>query len=131
MASMGRRAKLTGYSKSKGMRKGILFLWMLLTSAVYGQQISQEEMLHIYQEVRTPYTYGMVVAPTDNYHKIDCPTVCRVGEKWLMTYVVYNGKDGLDGRGYETWLAESEDLLQWTTLGRLLSYKDEGWDMNQ
>ena len=113
------------------MRKGILFLWMLLTSAVYGQQISQEEMLHIYQEVRTPYKYGMVVAPTDNYHKIDCPTVFREGDKWLMTYVVYNGKDGLDGRGYETWLAESEDLLQWTTLGRLLSYKDEGWDMNQ
>ena len=48
-----------------------------------------------------------------------------------MTYVVYNGKDGLDGRGYETWIAESDDLLHWTTLGRILSYKDNGWDMNQ
>ena len=73
----------------------------------------------------------MVVAPTDNYHKIDCPTVFRVGDKWLMTYVVYNGKDGTDGRGYETWLVESDDLLHWTTLGRVLSYKDDGWDMNQ
>ena len=113
------------------MRKGILFLWMLLTSAAYGQQISQEEMQRIYHEVRTPYKYGMVVAPTDNYHKIDCPTVFRVGDKWLMTYVVYNGKDGLDGRGYETWLTESDDLLHWTTKGRILSYKDDGWDMNQ
>lgn len=113
------------------MRKGILFLWMLLTLSVYGQQISQEEMQRIYQEVRTPYKYGMVVAPTDNYHKIDCPTVFRVGDKWMMTYVVYNGKDGLDGRGYETWLAESDDLLHWTTKGRILSYKDDGWDMNQ
>lgn len=113
------------------MRKGILFIWMLLTLSVYGQQISQEEMHHIYQEVRTPYKYGMVVAPTDNYHKIDCPTVFRVGDKWLMTYVVYNGKDGTDGRGYETWLAESDDLLHWTTKGRILSYKDAGWDMNQ
>ena len=113
------------------MRKGILFLWMLLTLSVYGQQISQEEMQRIYQEVRTPYKYGMVVAPTDNYHKIDCPTVFRVGDKWLMTYVVYNGKDGTDGRGYETWLAESDDLLHWTTKGRILSYKDDGWDMNQ
>jgi len=113
------------------MRKGILFVWMLLTSAAYGQQISQEEMQRIYHEVRTPYKYGMVVAPTDNYHKIDCPTVFRVGDKWLMTYVVYNGKDGLDGRGYETWLTESDDLLHWTTKGRILSYKDDGWDMNQ
>ena len=68
---MVRRVRLTGCSKSKGMRKGILFLWMLLTLSVYGQQISQEEMQRIYQEVRTPYKYGMVVAPTDNYHKID------------------------------------------------------------
>ena len=103
----------------------------MLTSAAYGQQISQEEMQRIYHEVRTPYKYGMVVAPTDNYHKIDCPTVFRVGDKWLMTYVVYNGKDGLDGRGYETWLTESDDLLHWTTKGRILSYKDDGWDMNQ
>lgn len=93
--------------------------------------ISDEIMNRIYNEVRTPYKYGMVVAPTDNYHKIDCPTVFRVGDKWLMTYVVYNGKGGFDGRGYETWLATSDDLLHWQTQGRILSYKDDGWDMNQ
>ena len=73
----------------------------------------------------------MVVAPKDNYHQIDCPMVYREGGKWYMTYVVYNGKDGTDGRGYETWLATSDDLLQWKTLGRLLCYADKGWDMNQ
>ena len=93
--------------------------------------ISQQDMQRIYQEVCTPYKYGMVVAPTDNYHKIDCPTVFQQDGKWYMTYVVYNGKDGLDGRGYETWLAKSDDLLHWETLGRVLSYKDGGWDMNQ
>ena len=93
--------------------------------------IPQTTMQRIYQEVRTPYKYGLVVAPKDNYHKIDCPTVFRVGNQWLMTYVVYNGKDGLDGRGYETWLATSDDLLHWQTQGRILSYKDDGWDMNQ
>ena len=103
----------------------------MLTLSAYSQQIPQKEMQHIYQEVRTPYKYGMVVAPVDNYHKIDCPTVFRQDGKWYMTYVVYNGKDGLDGRGYETWIAESDDLLHWTTLGRILSYKDNGWDMNQ
>ena len=89
------------------------------------------QMQHLYEQVKTPYKYGMAVAPKDNYHKIDCPTVFRNDGKWYMTYVVYNGKDGLDGRGYETWLAESADLLHWKTLGRLLSYKNSGWDMNQ
>ena len=102
-----------------------------LCIAHYALCIEKEVMQRIYNEVRTPYKYGMVVAPTDNYHKIDCPTVFREGDKWLMTYVVYNGKDGLDGRGYETWLSESDDLLHWNTLGCILSYKDDGWDMNQ
>ena len=104
---------------------------LVLSVTTAAQSISQQEMQRIYDEVRTPYKYGLVVAPTDNYHKTDCPTVFREGDRWLMTYVVYNGKDGLDGRGYETWLAESDDLLHWTTKGRLLSYKDDGWDMNQ
>ncbi len=108
-----------------------LVVFLVVVSGFAADIITQQDMERIYQEVRTPYKYGMVVAPTDNYHKIDCPTVFRKGDRWLMTYVVYNGKDGLDGRGYETWLAESDDLLHWTTKGRLLSYKDDGWDMNQ
>ena len=113
--------------------KYILTVFLSFVSVLGGfaAEIPVSVMQRIYQEVRTPYKYGMVVAPTDNYHKIDCPTVFRVGDKWMMTYVVYNGKDGLDGRGYETWLAESDDLLHWTTKGRILSYKDDGWDMNQ
>ena len=113
--------------------KYILTVFLSFVSVLGGlaAEIPTSVMQRIYQEVRTPYKYGMVVAPTDNYHKIDCPTVFRVGDKWLMTYVVYNGKDGLDGRGYETWLAESDDLLHWTTKGGILSYKDNGWDMNQ
>ena len=115
------------------MKKTLLALTAILSvvSSFAADIIPQSVMQRIYNEVRTPYKYGLVVAPTDNYHKIDCPTVFREGNKWLMTYVVYNGKDGLDGRGYETWLAESDDLLHWTTKGRLLSYKTDGWDMNQ
>ena len=115
------------------MKKTLLTILSLISvlSGFTADIIPQSDMQRIYNEVRTPYKYGMVVAPTDNYHKIDCPTVFRVGDKWLMTYVVYNGKDGLDGRGYETWLASSDDLLHWNTEGRILSYKEEGWDMNQ
>lgn len=102
-----------------------------LSVAQHTNEVSQERMQQIYEEVSTPYKYGMVVAPQDNYHKIDCPTVFREGEKWYMTYVVYNGKDGRDGRGYETWIAESENLLEWKTLGRVLAYRDGYWDCNQ
>ena len=114
------------------MKRILIALLSLFTvGGILAADIPDDVMQRIYDEVRTPYKYGMVVAPADNYHKIDCPTVFRAGEEWLMTYVVYNGKEGLDGRGYETWLAASDDLLHWQTRGRILSYKDSGWDMNQ
>ena len=112
------------------MKRILTALISILTVAgAYSADIPTDVMNRIYQEVRTPYKYGMVVAPADNYHKIDCPTVFREDDTWYMTYVCYNGKDGTDGRGYETWLAKSDDLLHWQTLGRILSYKDDGWDM--
>ncbi len=113
------------------MRKLFLLLLLAGLQTVVAQSVSHERMQQIYEEAKTPYKYGLVVAPSDNYHKIDCPTVFRENDKWYMTYLVYNGKEGLDGRGYETWLAGSNDLLHWETLGRVLSYKDEGWDCNQ
>lgn len=114
-------------------RKRLVLLSLLIFGGItaFAQKISKNVMQKIYDEVKTPYKYGMVVAPKDNYHQIDCPMVYREGNRWFMTYVVYNGKDGTDGRGYETWLATSDDLLQWKTLGRLLCYADKGWDMNQ
>ncbi len=114
-------------------RKRLVLLSLLIFGGItaFAQKISKNVMQKIYDEVKTPYKYGMVVAPEDNYHQIDCPMVYREGGKWYMTYVVYNGKDGTDGRGYETWLATSDDLLQWKTLGSLLCYADKGWDMNQ
>ncbi len=104
---------------------------LAVTASQAQRHVSQERMAEVYQESRTPYKYGLVVAPADNNHKIDCPTVFREGDKWYMTYVVYNGKSGQDGRGYETWIAQSDNLLEWTTLGRILSYADTGWDRNQ
>ena len=92
----------------------LLFLSVVLGCLSQAQTVvPQKRMDQIYEEVKTPYKYGLAIAPDDNYHKIDCPTVFRQGNKWLMTYVVYNGKGGTDGRGYETWLAESGNLLDW------------------
>ena len=115
------------------MKKLLLAVFSITTTfSLYAQrEVPQERMEQIYEEVKTPYKYGLAIAPADNHHKIDCPTVFRQGDKWLMTYVVYNGKSGTDGRGYETWIAESDNLLEWRTLGRILSYRDGKWDCNQ
>jgi predicted GH43/DUF377 family glycosyl hydrolase len=88
--------------------------------------VSDKIMQGIYNEVKTPYKYGLVIATDDNSKKADCPSVFRKGNGWYMTYLIFNG------RGYETWLADSKDLLHWTTKGRILSFSDTtSWDMNQ
>ena len=102
------------------MRKRLLYILLTVSIASIAQTVSQERMQQIYEASRTPYKYGMVVAPQSNYNKYDCPTVFRQGDTWYMTFVCYDGKDGTDGRGYETWLAKSEDLLHWQTLGKIL-----------
>ena len=61
-----------------------------------------------------------------NAYKMDCPTIFRHNNKWVMTYIVF------DGRGYETWLAESDNLLDWNTKGKIMQFSDStDWDMNQ
>jgi predicted GH43/DUF377 family glycosyl hydrolase len=85
-----------------------------------------EKMQEIYEEVKTPFKYGLILVPDSNSHKFDCPTVFRHNNKWMMTYIVF------DGKGYETCLAESDDLLNWERKGRLLSYSGSAdWDANQ
>ena len=87
------------------MRNIFLTLSVLSASivAAWGQSattpsyvVTQEEMLPVFQASLTPFKYGLVIAPTDNKHKIDCPTVYREGDKWYMTYVVYDGQGGKD-----------------------------------
>lgn len=101
----------------------------LVASNLFAQQknvVSAAQMEKIYNEIKTPYKYGLVMVPNDSEHKMDCPTVFRKGKYWYMTYLVYGG------RGYETWLAKSEDLLNWENLGLQLSFSTSSvWDENQ
>lgn len=113
------------------MNKLITLFLLTLSPLLLAQEISQTKMSEIYEQIKTPYKYGLILAPATNNYKMDCPTVFRKNGKWFMTYLIYNGKTGTDGRGYETWMAESDDLLHWKTKGRILSFKDEGWDKNQ
>lgn len=113
------------------MRKIFTHVLLLICIFTNAQEVSQQKMAEIYEQVKTPYKFGLVIAPDNNNYKIDCPTVFQHNNKWYMTYVIYNGKTGTDGRGYETWLATSDDLLRWKSLGRLLSFKNGTWDQSQ
>jgi predicted GH43/DUF377 family glycosyl hydrolase len=95
------------------------------TNSISGKIVSQNTMLEIYNEVKTPYKYGVVLKHPDSTKMIDSPTIFREGNTWYMTYIVF------DGQGYETWLAESSDLLSWKSKGKILSFSDSTWDMNQ
>src|SRR5215510_6503272 len=94
----------------------IVLPWTALAQSP--KEVPAAVMEKIYNEVKTPYKYGLVIAPADDSKKIDCPSVFRKGKNWYMTYIEF------DGRGYETWLATSTNLLDWKTLGRILSFSD-------
>ncbi len=73
-------------------------------------------MAEVFEAIKTPYKYGIVLAPPDSTKMIDSPTIFRMDSTWYMTYIVF------DGNGYETWLAKSSDLLNWETKGRIRAF---------
>lgn len=88
--------------------------------------VPDEIMNQIYEEIKTPFKYGLILVPDSNSYKMDCPTIFRKNNKWIMTYIVF------DGRGYETWLAHSNNLIDWEILGQIMSFSDTtDWDSNQ
>ncbi|OJY92868.1 MAG: glycosylase [Sphingobacteriales bacterium 40-81] len=109
----------------------ITFLVCVITISVYSRktvpakEVPADTMQKVFEEVKTPYKYGVVLAAPDSTKMADSPTVFRMNGKWYMSYIIF------DGRGYETWLAESDDLLHWTTKGRLMSFTENTWDASQ
>ena len=55
-------------------------------------------------------------------HKTDVPTVFQLpgDKKWYMTFI------GFDGQGYQSFIAESDDLIHWTNLRLAMGYGPEG-----
>ncbi|HET7897337.1 MAG TPA: glycosylase, partial [Flavisolibacter sp.] len=115
------------------VKKQFIFLLLFcgFATALFAQSsvkvVPEAKMRDVYNEVKTPFKYGMVIVPQNDTQKIDCPTVFRKGKMWYMLYIVFNGN------GYETWLSKSKDLLNWQSIGRLLSEgKDSAqWDAYQ
>ena len=105
----------------------IMFLFSTGLPAQTMTTVPAEKMKEVYEEVKTPYKYGLVMVPSDDSLKMDCPSIFRKGKNWYMVYLIFGG------RGYETWLAKSRNLLQWETLGRIMSFSDDStqWDANQ
>ncbi|MHC4060819.1 MAG: hypothetical protein ACYSR6_04295 [Planctomycetota bacterium] len=89
------------------------------------KEVPEETMKRIYEEVKTAYKYGIIIRG-EGGKKVDCPSVFRHADKWYLVYIIF------DGNGYETAIAESNDLLQWGTLGKILTFGNERtWDCNQ
>lgn len=110
------------------MRKSLLAIVLCFVFLKLDAQevISKSEMSKVYEEIKTPHKYGLVLVPQSNDKKMDCPTIYRKCGKWYMTYLIY------DGRGYETWLASSDNLLNWKQEGKQMSFSDADiWDANQ
>ena len=106
--------------------KAIFILSVLAGSTVLSAQVVPEKVMQeIYQEIKTPYKFGLVMVPPDNSKMMDSPSIFRFKDSWYMTYIVF------DGKGYETWLAQSDNLLNWETKGRLMSFTENTWDANQ
>ena len=91
----------------------------------YNTVVSKETMERVFDEIKTPYKYGIVFKHPDSTKLVDSPTIFRENNQWYMTYIVF------DGKGYETWLAESKNLLDWKIKGKLMSFTQNTWDANQ
>lgn len=96
----------------------------VLPALAEGRSVDTNTLQQIYDEVKTPFKYGVVLAGADTNELVDCPSLFRSGDHWYMTYVAITNKVG-----YQTFLARSEDLLHWEKLGRILSFgKTNAWD---
>jgi len=97
----------------------------LVSAKKYNTVVSKETMEQVFDEIKTPHKYGIVFKHPDANKLMDSPTIFKKNGVWYMTYIVF------DGKGYETWMAESKDLLHWKSLGKILSFSKDSWDANQ
>lgn len=98
-----------------------------MAAALFGfgsRTVTDADLQRVYEQAKTPYKYGVVLRGAGG-DMVDCPQVFRHRGRWYMTYIRF------DGAGYDTWLAESPDLLAWKPLGRILSRRAGRWDAEQ
>ena len=55
--------------------------------------VSSVVMDSIYSEIQTPHKYGVVFKHPDSTKMIDSPTIFRHNDKWLMSYIIFDGQE--------------------------------------
>ncbi len=88
-----------------------------------GRLVDQNALQQVYEAVKTPYKYGVVLKGEGTNELVDCPSVFRYRSHWYMMYVAIS-----NSVGYQTFLARSDDLLHWNKLGKILAFSENGWD---
>lgn len=84
--------------------------------------VTDDEMNAVYEEIKTPFKYGIVL-PQEDGDPVDSPNVFRLDGTWYMIYLRF-----LDKTGYVARLAKSDDLVHWETLGTVAPFREKGWD---
>ena len=100
----------------------LLWLGIFTLAARAVEPIDAATLQRVYDEVKTPFKYGIVLRGETN-QMLDCPSLFRKDGRWFMMYVAITDKVG-----YETYLADSEDLLHWQKRGKILPFTQRGWD---
>lgn len=89
-----------------------------------GRLVDTNTMSRIYDEVKTPFKYGVVLKGAETNEFVDCPSIFRRGDRWYMMYVAITNQVG-----YQTFIARSDDLLHWDKLGKIMSFTATNqWD---
>lgn len=90
--------------------------------------ISEAKMREVYNAFQTPKKVGLVIDEKNQGVLIDCPNVFQVDTTtWGMVFVKYEPKND----GYETWYADSKDLIHWDHQRKLLAQHEDGFDSKQ
>jgi len=118
------RSALLAQPETSEQEKGPENIRNVRMAKLPGKKVSRETMQKIYEEIKTPYKCGIILKG-EKGRKIDCPSVFRHGDTWYMMYIVF------DGSGYETAIAESQDLLKWKPLGKIMRFRQRSWDARQ
>lgn len=90
--------------------------------------VTPERMIQVWKMLRTPFKRGAVMEFDDRF--TDCPGVFRYKDKWYMVFISISKDTSVSG--YETHLAESDDLLNWTYVGKIFERDNNRvWDSKQ
>ena len=93
-----------------------------------GKKVSKQVLNSVYEKLKTPYKYGAVLK--FETEMCDSPGVFFYNGKWYMSFIkiAYDVKNS----GYDSHLAESDDLIHWKYLtSNFNRSQNGGWDCNQ